>query len=151
MAQAYIALDSDAGARPIREALRHLRTRFGELAVSPSYRRKQDVETVHLVARCDSILPLSELLRELGGIASAINRDTAPPPLDLSLLLLGSAVLRDGPYLLPHPELNRRAEWLVGLSTLDPGLQHPALGTSFGELADSCGRAGILPFDYPIT
>lgn len=155
MTSTYVALDSRAGTRPIREALRHLRTRFGEVAVSPTYRIRQatgePTETLHLVVAANSILPLSALLRELKNIGEVVNQQTAPPALDVTLLLLGSAVLKDGPYELPHPALPRRREWLIALAEVEPGLHHPALGERFSDMADSLGRSGVLPYDYPIT
>jgi 2-amino-4-hydroxy-6-hydroxymethyldihydropteridine diphosphokinase len=54
--------------------------------------------------------------------------------MDLDVLLYGDLVGEFPGATLPRPDLLRRAFMLGPLADLAPGVRHPALGTTIGEL-----------------
>lgn len=73
-----------------------------------------------------------ELLAETQAIEAAFGRDRAneqrwgPRPLDIDLLLFGTAVLDTPTLTLPHPRISERAFVLVPLLEIAPGLVLPS-------------------------
>lgn len=162
MSEAYVAVGSNQNAPAnIRAALQHLRTRYGELRISPAYESADASGSgaqpyVNLVVNFETILAAGQLLSELRDIERICGRDrgaeTAACPLDLDLLLIGSAVVNDGPLRLPHPELAQRAYMLRPLVDLAGDMTHPSLGLSFTDLWDKLGgqHQSLRRFSYPL-
>ncbi|MGH8529889.1 MAG: 2-amino-4-hydroxy-6-hydroxymethyldihydropteridine diphosphokinase [Nevskiales bacterium] len=161
MSEAYVAVGSNQNAPAnIREALQHLRTRYGELRVSAAYESADTnggaAPYVNLVVSFESILPAGQLLAELRDVERICGRDrsiqTASCPLDLDLLLVGNAVVEDGPLKLPHPELVRRPYMLRPLVDLAATMTHPSLGLTFEDLWDKLGgqHRSLHRFPYPL-
>ncbi len=162
MSEVFVAVGSNQNApAQIRAALNYLRTRFGDLRVSPAYESADAAggaaPYVNLVVSFKTIVPLGELVRELRNIEQICGRDRAKDtagvcPLDLDLLLLGSAVIDDGPLKVPHPELAKRPYMLRPLADLEGGMSHPTLGLSFEDLWDKLGgvHSTLRRFPYPL-
>ncbi len=161
MSEAYVAVGSNQNApASIRLALQHLRTRYGELRISPAYESADTTggaaPYVNLVVSFETILPAGQLLSELRDIERIGGRDRSAPaancPLDLDLLLVGNAVVEDGPLKLPHPELARRPYMLRPLMDLAGTMTHPSLGLTFEDLWAKLGgqHQSLHRFPYPL-
>lgn len=162
MSEAYVSVGSNQNASvKVREGLRHLRTRYGQLQVSPAYESADtgggESRYVNLVVSFNTILPAGQLLRELRNIERICGRyrsvqTAAECPLDLDLLLLGNAVISDGPLQIPHPGLARSPHMLRPLADLAPGMTHPTLGLTFDDLWDKLGghHTRLIRFPYPL-
>lgn len=164
MSEAFVAVGSNSpgnATAKIRDGLRHLRTRYGELTISPAYESADEnggeARFVNLAVSFNTILPAGQLLRELRNIERICGRYRSVQPetvvpLDLDLLLLGNAVVDDGPVKIPHPELARSAHMLRPLVDLAPGMTHPGLGLTFQDLWDKLGgkHHRLHRFPYPL-
>lgn len=103
---------------------------------------------LNAVAELETALAPEQLLQGLREIEAAGGRERAvhhgPRTIDLDLLLHGDEV-RDTPELrLPHPLLHERLFVLAPLAELAPGLVHPVLRKSLGELLFAL--SGVKPF-----
>ena len=88
------------------------------------------------------------LLRELLVVERAMGRERVgavakgPRVIDLDLLLYVDAKGRDvvmstEELVLPHPEMQRRRFVLEPLAEIAPGMVHPVLGLTVGEMLDA--------------
>jgi 2-amino-4-hydroxy-6-hydroxymethyldihydropteridine diphosphokinase len=81
-----------------------------------------------------------ELLRGLLGVEHSMGRDRSavmekgPRVIDLDLLLYGQVVMATAELSLPHPEMQERRFVLEPLAEFAPGLVHPVLGLTVGEM-----------------
>jgi 2-amino-4-hydroxy-6-hydroxymethyldihydropteridine diphosphokinase len=75
---------------------------------------------------------LQQIERDLGRAASA--ERWGPRPIDLDILLWGSAVVADPNLQVPHLELHKRRFALEPLSEVAPAALHPVLGETVQEL-----------------
>jgi 2-amino-4-hydroxy-6-hydroxymethyldihydropteridine diphosphokinase len=82
-----------------------------------------------------------ELLQALIRVETQLGRQRSvhwgPRTLDLDLLFFGEhgeQVSTEGPLILPHPEIARRAFVLAPLAEIAPALRHPTLGLTVHEL-----------------
>lgn len=145
----------------VRAAVAALRSRFGELVLSPVY----DSDAVgfdgppflNLVAGIDTDLPPGELARWLHALESAHGRRCEPGSgrgsrtLDIDILTLGDAAgVIDG-IELPRADILRHAFVLRPLCDVAPDERHPGLGRTWRELLAARGFAGqslrVVPFD----
>ncbi len=80
------------------------------------------------------------LLRALLEMERGMGRDRSgvvakgPRVLDLDLLLFGDVVMETPELTLPHPAMAERMFVLEPLAEIAPGMVHPGLGVSVGEL-----------------
>jgi 3-oxoacyl-[acyl-carrier protein] reductase len=156
---AYVALGSNLGDR--RMHLDHAVTALRAHPGIERIRRSTIYETapvggpsgqgpyLNAVAELETTLAPDELLRLLLSVEAENGRERTvvdgPRTLDLDLLLYDSAVRTDSELILPHPRLHLRAFVLVPLAELAPGLVHPVLRKTIGEmLAD---LQGIRPVE----
>jgi 2-amino-4-hydroxy-6-hydroxymethyldihydropteridine diphosphokinase len=82
---------------------------------------------------------LLEIERAAGRVPSPRN---APRTLDLDLLVLGDARIRDSRLTLPHPRMWSRRFVLAPLAEIDPALRNPDTGKSVEE---TLGGLSVLP------
>lgn len=126
--------------RRVREVVRRLRVRFGELRISPVYRNpavgfKGDdflnlvtaFETEESAAEVHAAL--DEIERECGRVRGGPR--FAPRTLDLDLLLYGDLIADSSPLRLPRREILQYAYVLKPLADLAPERRHPLSGRSF--------------------
>lgn len=127
--------------RRVREALRGLRVRFGELQVSPVYRNPavgfQGDDFLNLAVAFDNEegpagvhAALNQIERQCGRVRGGPR--FAPRTLDLDLLLYGEVIV-DSPVRLPRPEILQYAYVLKPLADLAPERHHPLTGKSFAK------------------
>jgi 2-amino-4-hydroxy-6-hydroxymethyldihydropteridine diphosphokinase len=80
------------------------------------------------------------LMRELLRVEQSMGRDRVgvvakgPRVIDLDLLLYGQVVIASEELVLPHPALQERRFVLEPLAEIAPGLVHPVLGVTVGEM-----------------
>ena len=87
-----------------------------------------------------------ELMRGLLEIERAMGRERVgavakgPRVIDLDLLLYGQAVMNTAELTLPHPEMQERRFVLEPLAEIAPGMVHPVLGVTVGEMLAGLSR-----------
>jgi 2-amino-4-hydroxy-6-hydroxymethyldihydropteridine diphosphokinase len=81
-----------------------------------------------------------ELMRGLLEVERSMGRDRVgsvakgPRVIDLDLLLYGDRVVSTAELTLPHPEMQARRFVLEPLAEIAPGMVHPVLGVTVGEM-----------------
>jgi 2-amino-4-hydroxy-6-hydroxymethyldihydropteridine diphosphokinase len=145
VAEAWIGLGSNAGERRehLRAALYALRRRGQVLQVSSLY-ETEPVGCTEQGAFLNAVLSLNthlsprglleELLRIEAGRGRIRRQRYGPRTLDLDLLFYDDDVIEEAGLVLPHPRLHERRFVLAPLCQLAPGLRHPVLKRSLGEL-----------------
>jgi len=92
------------------------------------------------------------LLDSLHSIENALGRDRrterrkGPRPIDIDLLLYGSAVIAGERLEVPHPRMSSRKFVLIPLLELDPGLVDPAESVPFADYLARLPPQGIYYF-----
>jgi len=141
---AYLSIGSNIDApENMRSALRALRSRFGEVIVSPVYRIPavgfEGPDFLNAAAIIDSDLDPFALVAWLQGLERAHGRmrnhvKHSSRTLDLDIVYFNNLVLDlPGRLQLPRPEL-RHAFVLKPLADIAPGFVDPVRGTSLAEL-----------------
>ena|SRR5579871_1950715 len=88
----------------------------------------------------ETSLDPTELMRALLEVELAMGRERVgavakgPRVIDLDLLLYGQAVMNTTELTLPHPEMMERRFVLEPLAEIAPGMVHPVLGLTVGEM-----------------
>ncbi|KPK56708.1 MAG: 2-amino-4-hydroxy-6-hydroxymethyldihydropteridine pyrophosphokinase [Thiotrichales bacterium SG8_50] len=151
MARVYVSIGSNIDPHQhIRGAVATLRTRFGQLALSPVYESEavgfHGANFLNLVVAFDSDQAPQRIVDELHDIEDQHGRRRDGPQfssrtLDLDLLLYDDLVLSDGGLELPRAEITSNAFVLRPLADLAPGLPHPQLGHSMAQLWDGFDQA----------
>ena len=144
MAKAYLSLGSNLEPeRHLREAIRALRARFGEVVVSPVYRTRavgfDGPDFLNAAALIDSDLAPYALDRRLHDLEDAHGRDRSGPrfgdrTLDIDLVLYGDLQLQGPGHLrIPRPEL-KHAFVLRPLADIAPDAVVPGTGRTLAAL-----------------
>ncbi|MCU0761257.1 MAG: 2-amino-4-hydroxy-6-hydroxymethyldihydropteridine diphosphokinase [Steroidobacteraceae bacterium] len=141
-------------------AARELRRAFAAVDFSPAYRNVavgfEGEDFVNWVAGFDTCLGVHEVIAELQRIEGLCGRTRdapkwAPRSMDLDILLYGDLRCEQPGLVLPRPDLVKRPYMLGPMADLAPGLRHPTLGATFGELWQRFDRAAhpmtVVPFD----
>jgi 2-amino-4-hydroxy-6-hydroxymethyldihydropteridine diphosphokinase len=121
--------------------------RVGELGEVRSVSSFYETEPVGFVAQprflnaalvLETALEPPELMRGLLAVERAMGRERVvakgPRVIDLDLLLYDDVVMETGELVLPHPEMQERRFVLEPLAEIAPGMVHPVLGLTVGEL-----------------
>lgn len=118
------------------------------LAVAPLFRsraqgpgRQPDYLNTAVVGNCrltaDELLAVTKELEQSAGRRRG--RRNRPRPLDIDLLIFGSAVLTHPELTVPHPRLGERRFVLEPLARIASGLPVPPTGVTIGELLNRLG------------
>lgn len=144
MTEAFVALGSNIEPEAhLRRAAQLLRQQFEQARFSACYRNPafgfSGEDFVNAVAGFVTSLPVEALLARLRVIETQCGRRPddprwGPRVIDLDLLLYGETVGSGPGYVLPRPDLTRRAYMLGPLAQLAPELKLPPCGPSIAEL-----------------
>ncbi|MFP5382947.1 MAG: 2-amino-4-hydroxy-6-hydroxymethyldihydropteridine diphosphokinase [Gammaproteobacteria bacterium] len=164
MTRAWLGVGSNVDReRHIRSAINALRTRFGELVISPVYDSAavgfDGQPFLNLVVGIDTDLPVGELAQWLRALEAASGRTREAGPsfndrtLDIDILTWGDFCgVVDG-ITLPRGEILRHAFVLRPLADVAPGEQHPALQRPYRDLLAerdfSAQPLHVVPFALP--
>ena len=161
MGTAYLSLGSNQHALDhLPRALAELRTRFGELRVSPLYRTPavgfEGPDFYNAAVVLESDLEPVELDAWLHALEDAHGRRRDVPrfsdrPLDIDIVFYDQRVLRGpGNLEIPRPEL-RHAFVLKPLADIAPGFTVPGDGRSLAQLWNEHPEGNRPPpsFDWP--
>ncbi|MGC1377331.1 MAG: 2-amino-4-hydroxy-6-hydroxymethyldihydropteridine diphosphokinase [Anaerolineales bacterium] len=153
----YLALGTNIGDRPanLRAALDAFAPDVIVKAESPVYETQPWGYTdqpafLNMVVYAETDLSPLELLTHLKALEQTLGRvpsfRNGPRLIDLDILFYDDLMLDAPPLALPHPRLHERAFVLVPLADLAPGLVHPRLGRSVGQLLETVDRRGVRLF-----
>lgn len=144
MARVYLSLGSNVEPqRHLAAAIRALRQRFGDIAVSPAYRSRSvgfdGADFINLAAGLDTELPPETLNEWLHALEDREGRRRDVPryadrTLDIDIVFYDALVI-DGPGHLqvPRREL-QHAFVLRPIADIAPAFRHPVSGLSMAEL-----------------
>jgi 2-amino-4-hydroxy-6-hydroxymethyldihydropteridine diphosphokinase len=135
----------------LRRALDDLARHYPRLRCSRAWRNPAvgfaGEDFVNLVLEFETDEDVRRVVGRLQDAEAACGRERAAPKwaprrMDLDLLLYGAAVVDEPGLVLPRPDLVRRAYMLGPTAELAPGLRHPTLGATMGELWAGFDRDG---------
>jgi 2-amino-4-hydroxy-6-hydroxymethyldihydropteridine diphosphokinase len=106
---------------------------------------------LNMVLRGGTSLDPRELLERLKRLETRLGRVPGlrwgPRRIDLDILFFDDIVLDSPGLTIPHPHLHERAFVLVPLAELDPGLRHPILHSTVGELLSVLDASGVKRYE----
>lgn len=140
----YLGLGSNKDPeRHLKEAIRALKTTFGEITLSPVYRSSavgfEGEDFLNAVALVHTDWGVGEIKHYLTELEDQHGRDRNQPKfsdrvLDIDLLLYDDWTGEFDDLVLPRDEITRYAHVLKPLADLAPNLKHPGLDQTYAAL-----------------
>lgn len=158
----YVGLGSNVDRENrLRQAVDALRSRFGELSLSPVYNSAavgfDGFDFLNLVAGFDTGLEVEQVAAIFREIENELGRDRSLPKfssrsIDLDILTYGDMILDLPGIRIPRPEILENAFVLKPLQDLAPDTLHPERGDSYAVLwqrmAPSAPRLDLFPVEF---
>lgn len=154
----YLGLGSNKNPdQNIQVAIEALKTRFGDVLISPIYRSVavgfSGDDFLNAVAMAKTDLSVSELKKYLTALEDQAGRDRAQPKfsdrvLDIDILLYNDWVGEFDGLVLPRDEITQYAHVLKPLADLAPDLIHPGTQQTYRALWDGfMGHRDLIPYE----
>jgi 2-amino-4-hydroxy-6-hydroxymethyldihydropteridine diphosphokinase len=106
---------------------------------------------LNMVIKGDTLLTPPKLLKHLKLLETQLGRlptvRWGPRKIDMDVLFFDDLVLDSPGLIIPHPHLHERAFVLVPLADLAPGLCHPVLHQTIGELLAAVDGSGVKRYE----
>ena len=144
MVDVYVSAGSNIEPeRNLARALELLNAQYAPLRVSPAYRNRavgfEGEDFINLVVGFTTEESVTCVRERLQAIEARCGRPAGAPKwaartMDLDILLYGDLVCADPGYVLPRPDLVKRAYMLKPLVDIAPDLVHPVAHKSMREL-----------------
>jgi 2-amino-4-hydroxy-6-hydroxymethyldihydropteridine diphosphokinase len=100
------------------------------------------------VLKAETTLKPRKLLEALKEIEGALGRKRdlrwGPRIVDLDILLYDDKKIKDQDFVIPHPEMHRRAFVLVPLAEIASDLTHSVMGRSIAELLATLPQTKVV-------
>ena len=157
MVDVYVSAGSNIEPeRNLARALELLNAQYAPLRVSPAYRNRavgfEGEDFINLVVGFTTAEPVVRVRERLQAIEAQCDRPPDAPKwaarsMDLDILLYGDLVRATPGYLLPRPDLVKRAYMLKPLADIAPDLVHPVSRRTMRELWEAFDQTGhpLLP------
>ena len=143
MASVYLGLGSNVAAeKNLRLAVDALKSRYGELVISPVYKSAavgfEGADFLNLVVGLESDaspLDICDEMERIHDLAGRIRSDDkwGPRPLDIDLLLYDDAVISQPPVRVPRDDILEYGFVLRPLAEIAPDLVHPVTGRTMRD------------------
>jgi 2-amino-4-hydroxy-6-hydroxymethyldihydropteridine pyrophosphokinase len=154
----YLALGTNLGDRPanLKAAVAALSPHVVVYQVSQVYETPpwgitDQPAFLNMVLKGGTSLDPRELLERLKRLETKLGRVAGlrwgPRQIDLDILFFDDIVLDSPGLTIPHPHLHERAFVLVPLADLAPGLCHPILHKTVGELLSALDATGVMRYE----
>lgn len=155
MTDLYIGLGSNMGDRKamLQSAVKMIQDRVGRVSALSSFYETEpwgfesDNMFVNAAACVETELTADEALavtqdieRELGRKAKSEGGVYSDRPIDIDLLMYGSAQISTPRLVLPHPLMQERLFVMQPLAEIAPELVHPVLGQTMREILTTLER-----------
>ncbi len=108
----------------------------------PMYYREQDV-FYNCCVSFESSLPALELHKITRSVEKKAGRkkskiDKGPRVIDIDIIFIGSEIITEEPFTVPHMDMQNRMFVLKPLECIIPDFEHPAMQMTVRELIEEC-------------
>ncbi len=144
MVEVYVAAGSNMQPELyLPRAVRLMEERFKPLRVSPAYRNRavgfEGEDFINLVVGFNTELSFAALRETLQRIEASCDRQPNAPKwaartMDLDVLLYGDLVCNEPGFVVPRPDLIKRAYMLKPIVDIAPDVVHPLSGKTMRQL-----------------
>jgi 2-amino-4-hydroxy-6-hydroxymethyldihydropteridine diphosphokinase len=158
----YLSLGTNLGDRltNLRVAISSLSPAIRPIVTSSIYETEpwgysDQPPFLNQVIKADTALEPIDLLAQLKGIELTMGRRETfrfgPRLIDLDILFYDDLVLNTPKLTIPHPRISERAFVLIPLAEIAPGLDHPILGKTIGQLKSTVDASSIKLYQSAVS